>query len=88
MAFTLASEMRLRGSLDVEALRVAFQHAVDAQEVLRTTFHERDGHPVQVIGATPKTDIPIVELEGSKDLVADWVGNKCGNFNVKTQKCG
>jgi urea transport system substrate-binding protein len=28
------------------------------------------------------------ELEGSKDLVGDWVGKKCGNYNVKTNKCG
>jgi urea transport system substrate-binding protein len=28
------------------------------------------------------------ELEGSKDLVADWVDRKCGNFNTKTNKCG
>ncbi len=28
------------------------------------------------------------ELEGSKDLVADWVKLKCGNFNTKTNKCG
>jgi urea transport system substrate-binding protein len=28
------------------------------------------------------------ELEGSKDLVGDWVGKKCGNFNTKTNKCG
>ncbi|UTD27456.1 urea ABC transporter substrate-binding protein [Bradyrhizobium sp. WD16] len=27
------------------------------------------------------------ELEGSKDLIGDWVGKKCGNFNVKTNKC-
>ena len=27
-------------------------------------------------------------LDGSKDLEADWVGNKCGNFNTKTGKCG
>ena len=27
-------------------------------------------------------------LEGSKDLVADWVEKKCGNFNTKTNKCG
>ncbi len=27
-------------------------------------------------------------LEGSKDLVADWVEKKCGNWNVKTGKCG
>ncbi len=28
------------------------------------------------------------ELEGSKDLVGDWVTHKCGNYNVKTKKCG
>jgi urea transport system substrate-binding protein len=27
-------------------------------------------------------------LEGSKDLIADWVDKKCGNWNVKTGKCG
>jgi len=28
------------------------------------------------------------ELEGSKDLIGDWVGKKCGNYNTKTNKCG
>jgi urea transport system substrate-binding protein len=28
------------------------------------------------------------ELEGSKDLVADWVTLKCGNYNSVTKKCG
>jgi urea transport system substrate-binding protein len=28
------------------------------------------------------------ELEGSRDLVGDWVTLKCGNYNTKTQKCG
>ncbi len=27
-------------------------------------------------------------LDGSKDLVADWVGLKCGNYNTVTKKCG
>ena len=27
-------------------------------------------------------------LDGSKDLVADWVKLKCGNYNTKTNKCG
>jgi urea transport system substrate-binding protein len=27
------------------------------------------------------------ELDGSKDLVGDWVGKKCGNYNTKTNKC-
>ncbi len=28
------------------------------------------------------------ELEGSKDLIGDWVDKKCGNWNVKLNKCG
>jgi urea transport system substrate-binding protein len=28
------------------------------------------------------------ELEGSKDLVGDWVTLKCGNYNTVTKKCG
>jgi urea transport system substrate-binding protein len=28
------------------------------------------------------------ELEGSKDLVGDWVSLKCGNYNTKTKTCG
>jgi urea transport system substrate-binding protein len=27
-------------------------------------------------------------LEGSKDLIADWVSLKCGNYNKVTKKCG
>jgi urea transport system substrate-binding protein len=27
-------------------------------------------------------------LEGSKDLIADWVTLKCGNYNKVTKKCG
>jgi urea transport system substrate-binding protein len=27
-------------------------------------------------------------LPGSKDLVADWVKLKCGNYNTVTKKCG
>ena len=28
------------------------------------------------------------ELPDSKDLIGDWVGKKCGNYNTKTNKCG
>ena len=28
------------------------------------------------------------QLDGSKDLEADWVTLKCGNYNTKTKKCG
>jgi len=28
------------------------------------------------------------QLEGSKELEADWVKLNCGNYNTKTKKCG
>ncbi|MFC0240045.1 urea ABC transporter substrate-binding protein [Rhodopseudomonas telluris] len=28
------------------------------------------------------------ELDGSKDLIGDWVTLKCGNYNTVTKKCG
>src|SRR5471030_1804897 len=28
------------------------------------------------------------ELDGSKDLIGDWVTLKCGNYNMVTKKCG
>ena len=27
-------------------------------------------------------------LEGSKDLIGDWKDKKCGNYNIKSEKCG
>lgn len=27
------------------------------------------------------------ELPDSRDLIGDWVGKKCGNYNIKTNKC-
>ena len=27
-------------------------------------------------------------LDGSKDLIGDWVSKKCGNYNTKTNTCG
>ena len=27
-------------------------------------------------------------LPGSKDLISDWPGKNCGNYNTKTKKCG
>ncbi len=41
--------LRLRGALDVGALREALQLLVDRHEALRTVFHDRDGRCVQVV---------------------------------------
>jgi hypothetical protein len=48
-------------------MRAAIQHAVDRQELLRTTFLEREGRPLQVVGAPLEIDIPLIELRDSQD---------------------
>jgi len=46
-AYNIASAVRIRSELDVEALRRSFQAVVDRHASLRTTFELRDGEPVQ-----------------------------------------
>ena len=66
----MASQMRIRGDLDTQAIRAAIQHAVAGQEILHTTFVERDGRPLQVVGAPREIEIPAIELDGSQDADA------------------
>jgi Condensation domain len=64
---TMASQMRIRGRLDVDALRAAIQHAVAGQELLRTTYVEREGGPLQVVGAPPEIQMPLIEIGDAND---------------------
>jgi hypothetical protein len=63
----MASQMRISGPLDTNALRAAIQHALAGQEILHTTFVEREERPLQVVGAPPEIEIPAIELGGSED---------------------
>src|SRR5262245_38395428 len=49
-AYHISDGLRLIGSLDRAALRLALNHIVARHEALRTTFSQIDGRPVQVIG--------------------------------------
>ena len=52
----------------------------------------QDDGQFEVVDSTPTTVVADEwsdYLDGSKDLIADWRAPlKCGNFNVKTGKCG
>ncbi|MEV4598331.1 non-ribosomal peptide synthase/polyketide synthase [Amycolatopsis sp. NPDC049253] len=47
--YSLPAAWRLRGALDLDALRAAFGDVVTRHEVLRTVFEEHDGVPAQRI---------------------------------------
>src|SRR6185436_8586839 len=48
--YNIPAALRIRGSLDVEALEKSLSEVINRHEVLRTTFKVKDGEPVQVIG--------------------------------------
>ena len=58
----ITTENRLRGPLSVAAMRAALEDLVRAHEMLRTTFVERDGVPLQVIHPPTPLDIPLINL--------------------------
>lgn len=68
-AYNIPFELRLRGPLRVDALRRALNTIVERHEVLRASFPERDGRPVQLITSTV-VDLPV--HQGVVDA-RDWV---------------
>jgi amino acid adenylation domain-containing protein len=60
--YNMPEALRLRGRLDVDALRRAVQTIVDRHESLRTHFAEERGEPVQIIAPDLTFEIPIKDL--------------------------
>ncbi len=61
---TIEVAVTIRGALDVEALRSAFQALTDRHPSLRTIYRERDGSPVQVVLASQQSDFKVTNAEG------------------------
>jgi hypothetical protein len=54
--------LRLRGDLDVDALRAALAALVARHDGLRTAIVEREGGPVQVIAGRVPVEMPLIEV--------------------------
>ncbi|WP_017578196.1 non-ribosomal peptide synthetase [Nocardiopsis kunsanensis] len=63
--------LRLTGPLDVSALTAALDTLLHRHEALRTTFAERDGRPVQIIGAPTGADTETADLSAVPDQQKD-----------------
>ncbi|HVQ92284.1 MAG TPA: amino acid adenylation domain-containing protein [Mycobacteriales bacterium] len=62
--YVTPTALRLRGTLDHEALRVAFGRLVERHESLRTTFDSTDGNPTQVVHPPYQPEIEFIDLAG------------------------
>ncbi len=62
IVYNMPGAVRLRGELDVAALRRSLSEIVGRHEVLRTSFPQRDGQPFQHIHPPSELDLPFIDL--------------------------
>ncbi|MGZ4031469.1 MAG: condensation domain-containing protein, partial [Tumebacillaceae bacterium] len=61
-AYNISSDVRITGEADVEILERCFNEIIRRHEVLRTTFHNDNGVPVQQFHDDVKLTIPVIDL--------------------------
>lgn len=69
-AYNISITFRLIGHLNQFALEQAVSEITFRHEALRSTFQDRKGQPVQVIGPLTQVTLPIVELGGDPAMAA------------------
>ncbi len=62
--YNMPIALRMRGALDVAALRLSLRHLALRHEVLRTRFPVLDGLPSQEIAPQPAIPVAVVDLAG------------------------
>ncbi|HVR95483.1 MAG TPA: amino acid adenylation domain-containing protein, partial [Thermoanaerobaculia bacterium] len=78
-AYNIFGAVRLRGDLDVAVLGLCFDELLRRHEVLRSTFAEADGQPVQVPHPPSGFTVPRVDLSGLPEDVRGPLGRRLGN---------
>jgi amino acid adenylation domain-containing protein len=66
IAYQFAAIFSLEGALDVGALEGALDDLLERHEILRTSFHERDGEPLQRIHPSAEPGLDRVDLRGAR----------------------
>lgn len=79
--YNMPSTMVIKGKLDLENFKTAFQSMVDHHEVFRTTFHLVEGSPRQKIHQRIKLRIPVLEM--SEKEAIDYKKSFIRPFNLE-----
>ena len=88
--YNLPEAWRLRGPLDIEALKRALSLMVERHESLRTRFVEEDSGPVQLIDAEGQIPVSVEDLRGlSPEETRSAISDACERdlrepFNLAT----
>ncbi|HEX7892592.1 MAG TPA: condensation domain-containing protein, partial [Terriglobales bacterium] len=60
--YNIPRAIRLSGKLYVSAMKSALNGLIQRHEILRTTYHTVDDHPVQIIAPKLEIDLPVLDL--------------------------
>src|SRR5690349_8546450 len=63
-AYNIPSSIGLKGSLNVSALEKSLNTIVERHEILRTTFREVEGEPMQIVTPTLTIPLVLIDLQG------------------------
>jgi amino acid adenylation domain-containing protein len=68
--YNVALAFRVRGALDLDALRSALAEALERHEALRTVVEVRDDKPVPVLLEYPRLELESIDLSGRSEAEA------------------
>ncbi len=66
IAYNAPGAFQLEGTLDLDVLTRAFEGLVDRHAILRTTYFEIDGRPLQRIGSDTSVELNVIDLRGRR----------------------
>jgi len=69
--YNLPFALKITGPLRLEALKDSLNHIVRRHDVLRTTFADRKGHPVQIVAPDMTVPLPVIDLRPLSDVERD-----------------
>ncbi|RKG80214.1 amino acid adenylation domain-containing protein, partial [Corallococcus sp. CA049B] len=82
-SYNIPTALQLSGHLDVEALRRAFEALVQRHEALRTTFHEHQDQPIQIIHAASGWTLPLVDLSSRPEAQRQEEARRLANEEAR-----
>ena len=86
-SYNMQLGLRLHGSLNVVALVQSINEIIRRHEVLRTTFTQIDGQPIQIIASTLNLTMPAVDLRhlphGEREIEAQRITTERSQYRFK-----
>ncbi|RKI42374.1 non-ribosomal peptide synthetase, partial [Corallococcus sp. AB049A] len=82
-AYNIPAALRLKGHVDVESLRRAFETLVARHETLRTTFFQHQGEPAQRIHSPATWVLPLLDVSSLPEAQRDEEGRRLANLEAR-----